>query len=58
MICCYCSSEIPEGRPICPSRYSSVGPDKREVLERSKTNVLVLISDTVQINFHLNRKRG
>jgi hypothetical protein len=42
MICCLYSFEIPEGRPIYPSRYFSVGPDKRKVSERSKTNVFGL----------------
>src|SRR5260370_299914 len=58
MICCYCSSEIPQGQPICPSCYASVSPDKREVPERPGTDILVFISDTVQKDFHFNRKRG
>lgn len=55
MICRHCSSEIPEGQPICPSCYASVNLEIGEVPERPKTNVLVFISDTVQNNFFFNR---
>ena len=55
MISRHCSSEMPEGQPICPSCYASVNLERREAPERPKTNVLVFISDTVQNNVFFNR---